>query len=190
MPLTPPGIAGVLAPALAGTGMLGVSVPQLALGVGIGVTLWTKALTVVTVDAGTLGAGVGTLPCVIPPPLLIGGMLTGLPAAAIAGVASPLLATGLGTGLATAFATQGLITTVHPTVGVGTGVCTFPGPSAVPFMIAGLASAGLVGTNVAQLGAGIGMGLDIGFAAFTVPIPIVGAPAPASAAGAGTGKIV
>lgn len=190
MPLTPPGIAGVLVPALVGTGMLGSNVPQLALGVGIGVTLWTKALTVATVDGGTLGVGAGILPCVIPPPLLIGGMLTGFPSAAISGVSSPLLATGLGVGLATAFATQGLITTVHPTVGVGTGVCTFPGPSAVPFMIEGLTSAGLTGSNVTQLATGIGMGLDIGFAAFTVPIPIVGTPSPVSSAGTGTGKIV
>ena len=190
MPLTPPGIAGVLVPALVGSGMLGTNVPQLALGIGIGVTLWTQSLTVSTVDAGTLGAGLGFLPCVIPPPLLIGGMLSGFAAAGISGVVMPLLATGIGTGLATAFASQGVITTVHPTVGVGTGVCSFPGPSAVPFLISGLTSAGLTGTSVTQLGTGIGTGLDIGFAAFVIPIPILGAPSPAPSAGAGSGKIV
>lgn len=190
MPLTPPGIAGVLTPALLGTGNFGISVPQLALGIGTGVTLWTAALTVVTVDAGTLGAGVGAIPCLIPPPLLLGGMLAGFASAGLAGISSPLLATGVAVGLSIAFPTQGVITTFHPTVGVGAGVCTFPGPSAVPFMIAGLASVGLVGPNVVQIGTGIGLGLDLSFSVFLIPIPIVGAPAPSPSSGAGTGKII
>lgn len=190
MPLTPAGIAAIVAPALAGSGMLGTSVPQVALGIGNGVCLWTAALTVTTVDVGTLGSGVGALPCAIPPPLLIGGMLGGFASAGVAGPMAPLLANGVANGLATAFTSQGLIVTVHPTVGVGTGVCTFPGPSAVPFMISGFASAGLVGVSTVQIATGVGLGLDTGFAGFTVPTPIVGAPAPLSGGGTGTGKIV
>lgn len=190
MPLTPPGIAAAVSTAMAGVGMTGTAVPQLAFAVGTGVTLWTSStLIVTTVDVGTLGVGAGLLPCAIPAPLLLAGFSAGLPASGIVGVGAPQLAAALANGLSLAFL-QGLITTVNPTVGVGTGVATFPGPSSIPSMLAGFASAGLTGTSTAQLATGIGMGLDIAFASFTIPIPIVGAPSPLPSGGIGTGKIV
>ncbi len=190
MPLTPPTIAGTLAASFAGVAFTGVGLPQLSLGVGTGVNLWTSStLVVTTVDVGTLGVGAGLFPCAIPQPLLLAGLTTGFAGMNMAGTSAPQLIAALANGLSLAFL-QGMITTVHPTVGVGTGVASFPGPSSVPSMLAGFAAAGMTGTSVAQLATAIGMGLDIAFAGFTIPVPIVGAPAPSPSSGVGVGKII
>jgi hypothetical protein len=169
--------------------MLGVSAPQLAGGIASGIMMWIGQLTIATVDVGTLGTGTGQLPCTIPQPLLLGGIQTGFASMALVGVASPALALGISNGLAAAFP-QGLIMTVHPTVGVGTATATFPGPSSVPSMIGGLRSVGMVGTQTDRLSTAIGMGLDIAFASFVIPVPIVGAATPTGGSGVGTGKLV
>ena len=189
MPLTPASITGLVTVNLLATGNLGTKVPQLAAGVAAGVMLWNASLKVVTIDAGTLGVGVGLLPCVIPQPLLLASFLGGLAATGNVGVMMPLLALGLANGLALSFAT-GVITTTHPTVGTGTGVARFNGGSAVPGMIGGFASVGMVGPGPTKIATGIGVGLDTAFAAFTVPIPIVGPPSPAASGGTGFGTIV
>lgn len=190
MPLTPPGVASLVAPALAGAGLVGTGAVQLASGIGIGVCSWVAVLGVATVDVGTLGSGSGAIPCAIPPPLLLGGMVTGLSGASILGVAAPLLAAAISNGLAAAFVTQGVVVTVNPVIGLGTSFVSFLGPSAIPFMVGGLAGAGMLGTNAAQLGAAIGTGLDIAFAGFRPVVPIVGVGTPTSGQGLGTGKIV
>lgn len=190
MPLTPPGIIGPLVGALAGSGSgLGIAAPQLAAGVAAGIMLWLPALTVVTADVGTVGVGAGVLPCLIPLPLLVAGMQGGFAASAQIGILAPAMALGMAGGLALAFP-QGLITTVHPTVGVGTGVATFPGPPAVPFMIAGFRAVGLIGLLTDALATAVGLGLTTAFLSFVVPVPILGAPAPAPSTGVGTGKIL
>lgn len=189
MPLTPPGITGAVLGGLASAALIGTANAQLAAGVGAGVMLWIGQLTVVTADVGTAGVGAGTLPCAIPQPSLLGGMMAGMAATGTIGVAAPLLATGLANGLALAFL-QGLITTVHPVVGVGAATATFPGPSAVPSMIAGFKAAGMVGTMTEKTATAVGIGLDIAFGSFVVPIPIVGPPSPVSVSGAGSGKIL
>lgn len=190
MPITPPTIAGVVAPAIAASGMLGISAPQLALGIGIGLSLFTQAATVVSVDTGTLGVGNTSAPFVVPQPLILGGMLSGFAAQALVGPMAAPLAAGLATGIATGLL-QGLLVIVHPTVGVGVGVTRIvPAGSAVPMMAAGLASAGFTGTAGVRIGAAVGIALDIAFSSFTLPLPIVGAPSPVGSAGVGAGKIV
>ena len=189
MPLTPVGITGALIPALTATGMLGTGMPQFAAGVAAGVMFWIGSLTVTTVDVGTYGAGAGLAPCVIPPPLLLTGMLTSFPATGHLGAMTALFATGIANGLTSAFL-QGLISTVHPTVGVGTATCTFPGPSAIPSMIAGFKSVGLVGLMTEATATAVGMGIDIGFGGFIIPIPIVGPASTLGSSGTGTGKLV
>lgn len=189
MPLTPTDVTGLVAGALSSAGMVGPSITQLASAVGIGVGQWLGALTVVTADAGTAGFGVGQLPCTIPPSLLLAALSSNLPSAGIAGPSSAQLASGLANGLAASFA-KGIITTVHPIVGVGIGIASFPGPSAIPFMLSGFGWANLVGSSAAQLATAIGSSLDQAFAGFTTPIPIVGSPTPFAATGVGGGKIV
>ena len=104
MPLTPPIIAGALLASIPASGNIGLSVPQLAAGIAAGVSLWaTSTLTIVTVDVGTLGAGVGAVPFVVPPPLLIANMIASFPATGHFGIMAPALATGIALGLAAAF---------------------------------------------------------------------------------------
>ena len=189
MPLTPPVVTGALLGALPASGFIGISVPQLAAGIAAGVNLWTtSALQVVTVDVGTLGVGIGVLPCIVPPALLISSMLTTFPATGHFGPFAPALATGIGLGLSIAFP-SGLITTTHPTVGLGAAVATFFGTS-VPSMIAGFTAAGMVGPMGALTATAVGAGIDITFAVLKLPIPILGPPNIVPSGGAGFGKIL
>ena len=190
MALSAVGVAETVGLSLVSGGILGVGGPQIAAGVGAGVCFWTQTLQAVTADTGSLGAGAGILPCGIPLALLLEGLFSGFASTGIAGQMAPLFAQGLANGLATAFLTQATITTTHPTVGVGVGVVSFPGPSAVPSMLLGFEGAGITGTSAAQLATAIGLGLDIGFAAYTPAIPIVGATSGGPSGGAGTGKII
>ena len=189
MPLTPPGIVGVLAPNLAATGNIGMGMPQLSSGVAAGIMLWNGVLKVTTVDTGTAGMGAGALPCLIPQPLLLSNLLTGFASFGNVGPMMPLLALGLSNGLALAFL-QGIVTTVHPSVGTGTAVARFVGSSAVPLMIAGFASVGMVGPGPIRIASSIGMGLDLAFAVFSLLVPIIGPPSPIASSGVGTGQNV
>lgn len=189
MPITPPGLIGAITGGLASGSMAGMSVPQIALGLATGIMTWIPTVQVITVDAGLLGAGAGLLPFIIPPPALVGAMLAGVASAGLIGIMAAPAATGLGNGIALGLA-QGLITTVHPSVGVGTGVAKLIFVPPIPFLLGGLASAGLTGMAVPQVATAVGTALTTVFAAFTMPIPIVGAGSPSPSGGAGTGKIL
>ena len=189
MALTPPTLAGTLIPNLAATGHLGVSMPQFALGVANGVLQWFQVLVVATADTGQLGAGAGVVPLIVPQPVLLAAMSSTFPASGITGIMAPLTILGLSNGLSLGFA-QGQVLTTHPMIGVGTGVCTFKGPPAVPSRLAGFASAGLVGTGMVQIATALGVALTTVFSSLVLPTPIAGAGSPASGAGTGTGKIL
>ncbi len=189
MPLTPVGLAGVLVPALFAAGNIGIAVPQLALGVGTGISLFAQQSSVVSVDVGTLGVGAGAQPLLVPQPLLLGSLLAGFAATGTGGVMAPLLALGLANGLNLGFL-QGLLVTVHPGVGLGTGVAKIIPAAAVPSMIAGFAAVGMVGPGAIKTATGIGIALTITFATYVTPIVIAGPPSIAPGAGPGFGKIV
>jgi hypothetical protein len=189
MPLTPPGIIGVMLPALFSAGNIGTGTPKLASGIAAGVMLWVAQMKVTTIDTGSLGVGVGLLPCAVPQPLLFAGVGAGMVSFGNVGPMAPLLTLGVANGLALAFL-QGLITTTHPSVGTGSGVAKFVGPSAISSMVGGFASLGMVSPGAVKIASSIGMGIDIAFAGFIVPIPIVGSASPVASGGTGTGTIV
>jgi len=189
MPLTPAGLTGALIVGLRGVAMTGSGVPKLAQGVANGVCAWVKSLKVVTVDAGTLGVGVGFLPFAVPPPLLIASLLAAYPVNGQLGVMAPQEATGLGVGLGLGFI-QGIMTTQHPTVGSGTGVAKVIGGPAFPFLMAGFAGVDIKGTGATQKASAISLALQMTLAVFTLPIPIVGAPTPMGSSGVGQGSIL
>jgi hypothetical protein len=189
MPLTPVGLAAVLVPALVSSGQLGIAVPQFALGVATGVTLFAQASPVTSIDTGTAGAGVTAIPLIVPQPLLLSSLLAGFASTATVGVMAPALALGLANGLALGFL-QGLITMTHPGVGVGAGVAKVIPASAVPSMIAGFAAAAMIGPAAVKLATGIGIALTITFGTYVQPIPILGAPSVVPATGVGIGKII
>lgn len=189
MPLTPPGLLAPIAANLIATGHLGIATPQLAAGVAAGIMLWSPLVQVISVDVGVLGAGTGLVPLLVPPPLLLAGLAVGFASFLLIGPIAPLTVQGLSQGISQGML-LGQVITVHPTVGIGGGVCTFKGPPAGPLMIAGFASVGLIGISAAQMANAVGLGLDIAFTTLVLPTPIVGSPSPFPSGGAGIGKIV
>lgn len=189
MPITPVTIAGTLIPNLVACGNIGIAVPQFALGVGTGLTIMCQNSTVVSVDVGTLGVGAGVQPLLVPQPLILDSLLAAFAATATIGVMMPPLALGLANGLALGFL-EGLLVTVHPGVGLGSGVARVIATTGVPSMIAGFAAVGIVGPGGIKMATAIGIGLTIVFAAFVTPIVIVGPPSILPGAGPGFGKIV
>lgn len=189
MPIAVSNVVTTLTPQLVATAHLGPSVTQLATGIANGVSAWVAALSVTTVDAGSLGVGSGQVPFLVPQSLLLGSFTTSFASFQIKGIQAPLTVLGLSNGLALVFP-QGIVKTTHPSVGTGAGVAKFAGPSAVPFMTQGFATAGMTGPSLTQLASAIGVGLDQVISVFTIPVPIVGSASPASSSGMGFGKII
>jgi hypothetical protein len=190
MPLTPVGLTAVLIPSLLGSGNIGIAVPQLALGVANGVCAFTQSATVVSADVGVLGTGASSFPVNIPQALILASLLTGFAAAQVVGPMAPLLVAGLTAGLSSGFP-QGLFVVAHAGVGVGTGITKVIGSgSAVAPMIAGFASAGMMGSGATKQATAIGIALDIIFGSFVIPLPILGSPSTSPGTGVGVGKIV
>lgn len=191
MPVTPVGAASVITPNLIVVGMLGTGVPQFSLGLGHGLTLWAPSMPVKTVDTGSLGVGVGTVPLVVPPPLLLVNLLVAFTTMGLMGVMAPLKCQGLSVGMSLAFA-QGIVTTTHPMVGTGACVCSFTPPAppiAVPIFVQGFALAGVTGTSIVQLSTAISMALFQTFTSYVLPSPIVGSASPTAGGGVGFGSI-
>jgi hypothetical protein len=190
--LNPPSLAaGFLTPNLAASGNVGPGVPKFSLGVAIGVCQYFGIYAkVTTVDTGLLGAGTSIIPLIVPNPLLQGSLLSGFASMGILGPMAPLLITGLTNGLVTGWLALALIQTNHPGIGTGAGVARIVGASAVPAMIAGLSSVGMVGEGPIKTATAIGKGLDTTFAGFVQPVPIVGAASIIGGAGIGFGSVV
>ncbi len=189
MALSPPTLAPPIATNLVATGHLGVAVPQLSLGLANGILAWLQVMAVATVDAGQLGAGAGLIPLVVPQPVLLAALTPAFASQGILGVFSPLTILGLSNGLSIGFG-LGQVVTTHPVVGVGAGVCSFKAPPAVPFLLQGLATAGITGTGAIKMATALAIALGAVFSALVLPTPIAGAGSPISGGGAGTGKIV
>ena len=181
MPLNPPTLsAAFLAPNMIATGNVGIALPKLAQGIAIGVCQYLSGQSrVVTVDAGTLGAGTSFMPLIVPTPLVLTSLTAGFASMGVLGMLAPKLISGLATGLTSGWLSLALLQSNHPTVGVGVGVARIVGPSAVAAMISGFASVGMVGDGPTKFARAIGMGLDTTFSSFVqVGIPIVGSPSP------------
>lgn len=178
-----------IAAGLVGAAHLGPGVGKLAAGIAAGCTAWFQVLPVKTVDTGLVGAGTGTIPLIVPAPLLQGGLAAGFAGMQILGPMAPLTILGLSVGITTAFA-QANVVTSHPGVGQGTCVVSFGTSTAVGPMIAGFASFGLVTPGSVKMATAIGIGLDTTFASFTTVSPIVGAPGSSAASGVGFGAVI
>lgn len=191
--LAVPANAAIVAGFLASSACIGISNAQVALGVATGLATYAGGgLVLVSVDVGTLGAGVGTGPgLILPPPAIIGPMIASFAGAVILGIFSAPVATAIGTALSTVLAT-GIITTVSAGVGVGTGVVkAIPNPGvSVPAFIAGFKAAGLLGIASITMATAVAAGLDIGLAAATGAVVITGPASPLPGSGAGVGKII
>lgn len=188
MPITP-AAAPILAVNLIATANLGIKIPDFSLGVTNGVSKWVKQLVVIAPSAGTLGAGQGITPLVVPPPVLNTAFLATFPANGVFGIMTPLFILGLSNGLSAVFA-QGLVKTTHATVGAGSGVANFKGGSAVPFIVQGLAEVGQQGDGPTKIARAIGQGLDIVFRSLAVPLVVAGPPNIVPGGGPGIGVVI
>lgn len=190
MPITVANATPAIVGGLAGSSMTGTQVPNFAQGVASGLSMWVALIQVFTLDVGTMGVGKNVpLPVIVPSPVLYANLVTGFSAQALIGSSSPMLCLGLANGLSSALA-QGLVNTVHPTVGVGTGTAKFLAPSASPLMTLALSQAGMLGSANVRIASAIGMALDMTFASLVLPIAIVGASSIYPGVGSGTGKIL
>ena len=188
MPLVPPAMAASIYPSLLGVGCLGIGTPKLALGVALGLAAWSRAVRVPITAAGVVGTGIVAMPLLVPSPLLLPALLGAFTSAGMLGIFTPVFAVGLSQGIAAALL-PGIITAAVPGVGSGAGVATFRG-TAVPFMIQGFASAGLVGPGAVKEARAIGQGLDTFFAGFSMPVIVVGPSGPGPGAATVTGQIL
>jgi hypothetical protein len=191
MPLVSPVLAtAFVGPNLLATGQIGQGMPKFALGVSLGVVDYLSSARVITTDVGTLGVGTSIIPMIVPQPLLLGGILSGMGSMGILGPMAPLVALGLANGITIGLAALALLQTNHPSVGTGAGVARIVGGTAVPAMIGGFDSVNMSLDGSKKMATAIGIGLDITFAAFFQPIPIVGPSAPVNGAGVGFGSVI
>lgn len=192
MPLSPPITTPIFLSDLAANALIGISTPQFALAVATGLQIYAgSGLQVVSVDVGTLGAGVGLgLGVTISPSILIASFTASFAANGLLGIMSPPMINALALGFATVMQ-QGIVTTVSAGVGLGAGVATLvpnPGASAAAW-VAGFAAAGLVGPNIPQMANAIAQGFDTAAPSAIGAVVIAGPPNILPGAGVGTGVI-
>jgi len=185
MPITVPGVMGVLVPSIVFTGP---GVFKYSKGVAIGLTKWARTIQVSTTDTGTAGAGTGILPLIVPQPLLFGHILAGMKNQKLLGLLAVPFIVGVSTGLNLAFL-QMVINTTHPSVGAGAGLASFKAPPATPFILEGFKLAGMKGDGTAKKARALAFGLDKSIASLVIPIPIVGPPSPSPSSGVGSGSL-
>jgi hypothetical protein len=190
MPVSAQAIKLTLIPNLLSTLVIGKDMPRLAQGVANGVSSWVRKIKIQTADAGTAGAGKGTLPITLASPILILNITRGMAQMKLLGLFSPLLITGLSNGLSLSFL-QMLASTTHPSVGVGAGVPRYVTPSATLDLVRGFKQAGLKGgEQTEKFCRALAIGLEASFKTLVIPIPIAGPPSPSPSAGTGTGNII
>jgi hypothetical protein len=190
MPATVPGFLGVLIPNLVSTGMIGTGLPKYARGVALGLQQWVPQVKITTIDTGTAGAGKNVpLPIIVPQPILYTNLIAGMVSQKLTGVFMPSFIAGLANGLVLCF-TQTLISTTHPSVGVGGGVAKFSAVPAAQSMISGFAQAGMVGDQAVKKAKALATGLDRTFAILIMPVVIAGPPSPFPSAGSGFGSLI
>jgi hypothetical protein len=189
MPMVAPVLSATITGAIFAGGLIGPAVPKLGSGIGQGIALWVKQLKVVTVDTGAVGVGKGLAPLIVPQPLIMVNLLLAYTINGQLGVMAPLEATAIANGLFVGFA-QGLITTNHPSVGVGAAIGRITGPPAFSSLMQGFSSAGITGPGASKKANAISLALSIVTQTLVLPIAIVGAAGPSPSAGSGIGSII
>ena len=170
-------------------GILGISVPQLSAGLANALYAYSNSgISVSTVDAGLIGSGVGAGTAALTPASMLPFMIASFSSQSVLGISSFQLAVAITNSLSTCISSSS-VSTLHPSVGSGTGVGTLTPSSAVPFFISGLESVGITGTNKNLLATAIANGLDLSLPTTVVNVAIAGPSGSSASSGVGTGKI-
>jgi len=197
MPLSPPGLQGLLAPQVIAAGMVGQMSQPLVLALSNAISAYLLTLTVRTNDVGSLGVGVGTGKVIITPPQLVGPLLGAATANQLVGTSTPGLMVAVGNAVATFIATMGMVQSTHPLVAVGTGIGLLQiigGPVPLQAQLMGMfAAQGLVGQNIVNLASALSQGITQGLVSAQVVQVITGTPVvppPVPSTGIGIGKLL
>jgi hypothetical protein len=182
-------MASAISTSFASNGLVGTAIPNLSLGIGMGISLWVKSQVVSTTDVGFLGAGKGTLPFLIPAPLLLTNLMTAYTSNSIVGVMAPQEANSVATGISVGLA-QGTIESAHPSVGTGEGIGISSGPDAFSFLMQGFSSNGIIGEFAPKKASAISTALKITLQTITFTIPILGSASNSASSGVGSGVVV
>jgi len=189
MPLVAPILSATITTGIFSVGLIGPAVPKFGSGLGTGIALWVQQLKVITVDTGAVGLGKGLAPLIVPQNLLMSSLLAAYAVNGQLGVMAPLEATGISNGLFMGFG-QGLISTTHPSVGVGAAIARISGPPAFSSIMQGFSSVGITGSGASEKASAISMALGIVLQTLVLPVAIVGAGGPSPSAGSGYGSII
>lgn len=193
MPLDPISVTGIMRLALLGAGLIGTGSNQLAVGLSNALCTYGKtAMSVGTIDVGTLGTGKGTgVGVVLPQPILMASLSTSLPGGGIAGLSMPQLALGISIGYSTALSTA-IINTFHPSVGIGAGKLQIAPNTiaAIGIFTQAFISAGMSGNMIIPLATAIVKGLDAVLPAAIGVVAITGSPSTSPSSGVGSGKLL
>jgi len=192
MPMDPATLTPVFLSQLISVGLIGPSTIQLATGLANGTSIYAETVVQFqSVDAGTLGAGVGLGASVTVPPTIIPAMIGSFTAHGILGPFSIPTATGVANGMMLAFKLA-IIQTVAAGVGLGAGVgFCIPNPGAsAGIYFAAFQAAGMLGPSTIQLASAVAAGLDLVLPTSIAPVAIVGPPNILPGAGTGIGKLI
>jgi hypothetical protein len=196
MPLTPPGLQGLLTPLVTAANYTGTSAPSLVSAIANAVSSWLTTLIVKTTDIGLMGVGTGIGKAIITPASLIGPLQGMATANGIKGTAAPALMAAIGNGVSSFVSSMGMVQTTHPGIGVGTGIgqLIIPGPASLQgLLMAQLVAMQIKGTSAISFATAVASGLSTGMASTIVSVVITGSPTlppPVTGSGVGIGKLV
>lgn len=193
MPLDRISVSGIMRVSLFGVGLVGSGSNQLVAGLTDALcTYGTTAMSVKTIDSGTLGVGKGMgIGVILPQPILMVSLLASLPSEGIAGLSMPQVALGTSIGYSIALSTA-IVSTFHPSVGTGSGkVQIFQNTvAAIGIFTKSFISAGMSGSMVVPLATAIAKGLDAVLPSAIGVVAITGSPSVAPSGGVGFGNLI
>ena len=198
MPLSGPGLQGLLTPLMTASQIKGTSAPSMVMAISNAVSSWLTSLQIQTTDVGLMGpAGVGIGKAILQPASLIGPLQGMATANQLKGTSMPAFMTAIGNGVATFVSSMGMVQSNHTTVAVGSGIgqiLVVGGPGALQGLLMGQFTANSIkGTSAASLATAIANGLATGIVSAIVTVVISGSPVtppPVTTSGVGMGRLI
>jgi len=191
MPVDPGTTLPIFDGMLVANGLLGPGIPKFAAGMAAGLFQYVStAVTVTSIDTGTLGVGVGNgVGVVLLPSVILGALSPMMARNGVLGPMAPSMANAIAYGVSASLALAAIATN-NPGVGIGAGkLQLFPTGSGGATFAAAFKEAGMGGAMVSALGQAVGLALDAVIASALGVVVIVGPPSVLPGAGVGTGKI-
>lgn len=176
---------------LTANGLVGTGATQLSDGLSSGLfTYITTGVTVISIDAGTLGVGTGVgIGIVLSESVVLQVLVPFMAGEGIFGIMSFPLANAIAFGVSSSLI-LGQISTINPLVGVGAGkVQLIPNGSGAAIFESCFKAAGLAGASASNLATAVGSALDTVIAFAVGVVAIVGVPSIIGSAGVGSGTI-